>query len=515
MKLLKRTPGLHWITRIALALVGGLSSSLAFPRENLTPIIFASVIALFLSVYQLKAAPAFAIGLVGGLSFYLSQIEWLSLYLGPVPWIALSTMEAIIFAIGMSAVAIVWRGLSSAKLPKYLGPAIISMSLATIWTAREWVSISLPYGGFPWSRLAQTQSDTFLAKWVYWGGLGLLTFVLAFIAASVAVVIVGKVKLRSPSMIPVFGLVLLCLTIPALTQINPGAESGTIRIGAVQGNANAGLFANPERGSILKNHLDASKELDKTTLDVVVWPENASDLSPYSDQSANRAITDFVDNQIGVPLIFGTITQRGESIYNSSILWRPEIGATDWYDKKRPVPFAEYVPDRDFWYQLAPDLIGLVNRGYEFGERDGIFEIEQAKLGALICFEIAIDDIGRELVQSGAQVILSQTNNADFGRSDQTFQQAAFARLRAIETGRTVVNVSTVGLSAIYNADGSVVTELPTFEAGVMQQELPLRDSITPAMALGAWLDLLINIAAVLILLLALRLNIKFRNRSL
>jgi apolipoprotein N-acyltransferase len=515
MKLLKRTPGLQWITRIALALVGGLSSSLAFPRENLSPIIFASVIALLLSVYQLKVVPAFAIGLVGGLGFYLSQIEWLSLYLGPVPWIALSTMEAIIFAIGMSAVATVWRGLSSAKLPKYLGPAIISMSLATIWTAREWVSISLPYGGFPWSRLAQTQSDTFLAKWVYWGGLGLLTFVLALISASVAVVIVGKIKLRSPSMIPVFGLVLMCLSIPALTQINPDAESGTIGIGAVQGNANAGLFANPERGSILKNHLDASKELDKTALDVVVWPENASDLSPYSDQSANRAITDFVDNQIGVPLIFGTITRRGESIYNSSILWRPEIGATDWYDKKRPVPFAEYVPDRDFWYQLAPDLIGLVSRGYEFGERDGIFEIEQVKLGALICFEIAIDDIGRELVQSGAQVILSQTNNADFGRSDQTFQQAAFARLRAIETGRTVVNVSTVGLSAIYNADGSVVAELPTFEAGVMQKELPLRDSITPAMALGAWLDLLINFAAVLILLLGLRLNIKFRNRSL
>ena len=226
-------------------------------------------------------------------------------------------------------------------------------------------------------------------------------------------------------------------------------------------------------------------------------------------------ITDFVDNQIGVPLIFGTITERGDSIYNSSILWRPDIGATDWYDKKRPVPFAEYVPDRDFWYQLAPDLIGLVNRGYSFGERDGIFEIDKAKLGALICFEIAIDDIGRELVRDGAQVILSQTNNADFGRSDQTFQQAAFARLRAIETGRTVVNVSTVGVSAIYNADGSVVSELPTFEAGVMQQEVPLRDSITPAIAIGAWLDLGINFAALSMLLLALRLRIKIRNRSL
>ncbi|CAB4631585.1 unannotated protein [freshwater metagenome] len=515
MKLLERISVLNWFTRIGLALVGGLSSSLAFPRENLSPIIIVSVVALFLSVYQLKVVPAFVIGFIGGLSFYLSQIEWMSLYLGPVPWIALSTLEAFIFAVGMSAVAFVWRGLSSAKLPKHFGPAIISLSLATIWTAREWVSISLPYGGFPWSRLAQTQSDTFLAKWVYWGGLGLLTFVLAFISASVAVVIVGRVKLRSPGMIPVFGFVLLSLAVPALTQIDPGAQTGTIRVGAVQGNANAGLFANPERGSILKNHLDASKGLDKGALDVVVWPENASDLSPYSDQSANRLITDFVDNQIGVPLIFGTITQRGESLYNSSILWRPGLGATDWYDKKRPVPFAEYVPDRDFWYQLAPDLIGLVNRGYEFGERDGIFEIDKAKLGALICFEIAIDDIGRDLVQSGAQVILSQTNNADFGRSDQTFQQAAFARLRAIETGRTVVNVSTVGVSAIFNADGSVVSQLPTFEAGVMQQEVPLRDSITPAMAIGSWFDLFINFAASLILLLTLRLILTRRNRSL
>jgi apolipoprotein N-acyltransferase len=82
MKLLERISVLNWFTRIGLALVGGLSSSLAFPRENLSPIIIVSVVALFLSVHQLKVVPAFAIGLVGGLSFYLSQIEWMSLYLG-------------------------------------------------------------------------------------------------------------------------------------------------------------------------------------------------------------------------------------------------------------------------------------------------------------------------------------------------------------------------------------------------------------------------------------------------
>jgi apolipoprotein N-acyltransferase len=183
----------------------------------------------------------------------------------------------------------------------------------------------------------------------------------------------------------------------------------------------------------------------------------------------------------------------------------PDTGATDWYDKKRPVPFAEYVPDRDFWYSIAPDLIGLINRGYTFGERDGIFEVNNSKLGTLICFEIAIDDIGRELVTDGAELILSQTNNADFGYSDETYQQAAFARLRSIETGRVVVNVSTVGVTAIYSPDGSVIDQIPSFKPGVMLEELPLRNAVTPAMNLGPVFDLVANLAALALIVLSLR----------
>jgi apolipoprotein N-acyltransferase len=158
------------------------------------------------------------------------------------------------------------------------------------------------------------------------------------------------------------------------------------------------------------------------------------------------------------------------------------------------------VPDRDFWYQLAPDLIVLVSRGYGFGSRDGIFEYGNKKLGVLICFEIAIDDIGRELVSDGAEIILSQTNNADFGRSYETFQQAALARLRAIETGRTIVNISTVGVSVIFLPNGKVVAELPIFEPGVMVEKLPLRTSITPAMIIGPSFDLFVNFSALALL---------------
>jgi apolipoprotein N-acyltransferase len=297
--------------------------------------------------------------------------------------------------------------------------------------------------------------------------------------------------------------------IPVLTTPPSTSEAGTLNVGAVQGNANAGLFANPDRGSILRNHLEATKliykQLKQHKVDVVIWPENASDISPFIDVKAAQTIRNEVDNILGVPLIFGTITSRGQDIYNSSILWKPNQGPVDWYDKKRPVPFAEYVPDRDFWYQLAPDLVGLISRGYTFGTRDGIFELNKEKLGVLICFEIAIDDIGRDLVREGAQVIISQTNNADFGHSDETFQQVAFAKLRAIETGRAVVNISTVGKSVVYAPDGAVIQQLPTFEPGAMVAAVPLRTSLTPAMIFGQYVDLGLNLLALFFIFRAIR----------
>lgn len=508
--------------RLLLAIAGGLASSLAMPREGIWPLIFVSVAALVLSVKGLPLGRALLVGFAGGASFYLSQIEWLSLYLGPVPWLALSILEAAIFAVGMAAIARVMAWSNGFKLPAAAKAVIGTILIAVVWTAREWVSINLPYGGFPWSRLAQTQSESPLASWASLLGISGLSFLVAIVGVALAQFIIvvrdrGQIWARLSLAVLVAAVALPCLVISPSAE----AEAGRLTVAAVQGNANAGLFANPVRGSILKNHLEASNLVKNSDLgdqvDLMVWPENASDLSPFIDAGANSTITKFVDETIKVPLIFGTITARGDQIFNSSIFWQPQIGPTDYYDKKRPVPFAEYIPDRDFWYQLAPDLVGLITRGYSFGERDGIFNLPSTQnlqsngvvgdvtLGALICFEIAIDDIGRQLAGQGAQVILSQTNNADFGRSDETFQQAALAKLRAIETGRAVVNISTVGVSAIYLPNGQTVEELPTFEPGAIVAEVPLRKSETLAMAIGGGFDLLINLTTLLLIAAAYR----------
>lgn len=352
---------------------------------------------------------------------------------------------------------------------------------------------------------------------MFFVGISGLTFVAVFMTVTVLQALESGIQALRRNYLGIAAS-LIALATAWFFIVPTGAESGELTVAAVQGNANAGLFANAERGTFLKNHLEATALLDnhpqRTEIDFIVWPENASDLNPQTSPLALSQIQAVVSTY-EVPIILGAITESDGVIFNSSLYYDDDGYQIDQYDKKRPVPFAEYVPDRQFWNQLAPELIGLVSRDYAFGTRDGIFELDGRSLGVLICFEVAIDDIGRELVAGGAQIILSQTNNADFGRSDETFQQAALARLRAIETGRTVVNISTVGVSRIFLPNGAIISELPIFEPGVMVETVPLRTSITPAMAISPYFDITINILALGLLLAAIGRKLRLRNSRL
>ena len=87
------------------------------------------------------------------------------------------------------------------------------------------------------------------------------------------------------------------------------------------------------------------------------------------------------------------------------------------------------------------------------------------------------------------------TNNATFGRTDESLQQLAMSRLRAVELGRSVVHISTVGVSALIRPDGSVTSSGGHFTAEVLWATLPVSTALTPAARLGAWPEALIGAA--------------------
>jgi apolipoprotein N-acyltransferase len=218
-------------------------------------------------------------------------------------------------------------------------------------------------------------------------------------------------------------------------------------------------------------------------------------------------VFDYVVEQSGAPLISGAITERDGLLFNSSLLWTGPAaatgspapataglgGAADIYDKKHPVPFGEYVPDRDFWRPFAPDLVDLIGREYTPGTSDAVMDVNGTVVGVNICFDISDDQLMTESVEQGASVIFAQSNNADFGRTDEGLQQLAIARIRAIELGRTVVNISTVGTSAIIGPDGTTLSELEWYTAGAMVEDVPVSTHITPAVQLGRQLEWLVS----------------------
>lgn len=475
-----RGSGLPLWAALLLAVGAGAVLDAGFPDRSWWVLAPVGVALMLVALLGRGPWTGLLVGLAGGLSFWLIHISWLTLYLGLVPWFALAGLQSIFFAVGLALTAVVLN-VGPRVWPTVTGRiGVLPVVVAGLWTAREAISAVWPYGGFAWGRVALSQSESPFGTLVAWVGMSGLSFVLVWLSA--LTVQLGResgVRVGARAMIAV-GAIATVLVIPAW----PTLPSGTARIAAVQGASDAGLFAQNEPGQILNDHVSATLPLVGEPVDFVVWPENGIDVDPLRSPDSAR-VADYISEAMDAPLIAGTITARDGKFYNSSLLWKSGEGAVDIYDKVHPVPFAEYMPDRAFWRPFAPELIDLVSRDYEIGTRDNVFDIDGIIAGIAICFDIADDQLVHEMIDDKAEIILAQTNNADFGTTDESVQQLAIARMRAIEAGRTVVNISTVGTSAIILPDGSTADSLPTWVPGAMVQTVPLSTTVTPAMLAG------------------------------
>ena len=480
-----------WVAILA-AIAGGLVYDLGFPGANVWPLAFVGIALALVSLIGRSAWSAFHVGLVFGLAFYLQQVSFTSLYLGPVPWIALSVLESLFVAGGAVLIALAYRWLPMVSPSRWVRLVALPLLVAGLWCVREAATGSIPYGGFPWGRAALSQAESPFADVVSWIGSTGLGFVMVALVAGVIewVRMRGWEDLRSA--IPVVALAIVAVVVPAW----PTTPVGELRVASVQGNGPAGYFDERGPGDVLAAQLDATEPiLDEAGIDVLLWPEGGSDIDPTRSESAAR-IFDSLGSELDAPIVLNTVTVSDDSFFNTSLLWRAGEGVVDTYEKRNPVPFGEYIPDRWFYEALAPDLIGLIQRGYSPGTTAPVFDLGDAVTGLAICFDVIYDALIWEAVGDGAQLFMFQTNNADFRGTDENQQQLSIARLRAIETGRSVVNISTVGTSQVIDPTGRTIDALPAYEPGAMVTEVELREGATPSVVLGSAVPLTIVLGA-------------------
>ena len=456
----------------------------AFPDKGIWPLAFVGVTLVLVALIGRRIGSAILVGFVAGATFYFTHIEWASLFLGPLPMSALAVLESLFFAAGAVAITLAYRWMPRAW-PTGLGRlALLPVAVAGLWTAREaWASV-WPYGGFAWGRVALSQSDSPLSPLFAWLGVSGVSFVIVLVAAaSIEAVRFADVGRLVRATVPV-ALVTVLLVLPAW----PVPTDGEMRVAAVQGNGKAGYFDGSDANELLQAQLDATVPLFGQDVDVVLWPEGTTYRDPTTDPYTG-GVFDYVSEQMDAPLVAQGVTSRGDRNFNTVVLWQAGEGTLDFYDKKHPVPFGEYIPDRAFWRPFAPELIDLIQREYTPGTTDNVIVVNGVTVGVNICFDIVDDQILTESVEEGAQVIFASSNNADFGRTDESAQQLAIARIRAIELGRSVVNISTVGLSAVIAPDGTIVAQLPWYTAGIMVEDVALSTAITPAVFAGRQLE--------------------------
>jgi apolipoprotein N-acyltransferase len=467
---------------VATAGAGGALLFCAFPPIGAWPLAPVGVALLVLAAAGQRLRTAAGIGLAFSLVFFGLLVRWLSGNIGLLPWVALSVAESLLMAAMIAPLPLLLRLRGRVPL------------VAVWWTATEAVRSRLPLGGFPWGRLAFSQADSPALAWARVAGAPAVTFVVALTGAALAVLLLapaGRRRLAAAAWCLVALVAWPVLPLPATS----GGSSAVISL--VQGNVpRARTLAEQARvEQVTQNHAEATMHLAQDVQagrvpqpDLVLWPENSTDSEPRTDPVLRPLIETSVA-AINRPILVGAILDgpQGQT-YNAGLWWDPVTGPGPWYAKRQLVPFGEYIPARSLFGGLGD--LQLIPRNFSPGTRTVVFNSGNIRLGDVICYEIGYDGLVRDGVRAGANLLVEQTNDAAFirdGSNDETEQQLAMARLRAVEHDRAVAVVSTTGISAVIRPDGSVAAHTGLWQQQALTERVPLLTGTTLADRVGSW----------------------------
>jgi apolipoprotein N-acyltransferase len=267
----------------------------------------------------------------------------------------------------------------------------------------------------------------------------------------------------------------------------PPPAAGSVRVALVQ----PGIVhrVEPRFRASERLSLDlAARPASGAAADLVVWGESSVGRDPTANPGDVARLA-AVARAAGGPVLANVDARRGGGgIYKSALLVGPG-GAVGSYDKMRLVPFGEYVPLRPLlgWVTRLTDAADVDRHR---GTRLVVLPARLVSIGPLICFESAFPDLARNLATRGADLLVVQTADTTFQGSWGPQQHASLAAVRAVESGRPVVQAAISGVSAAFDARGRRLAWRPTSWRGATVVEVPLSRERTPYDRTGDWLPL-------------------------
>ncbi|OIO60202.1 MAG: apolipoprotein N-acyltransferase [Verrucomicrobia bacterium CG_4_10_14_3_um_filter_43_23] len=396
--------------------------------------------------------------LISGWVAWFFNIIWLS----NITWLGTIGL-AFILALYYSAWFLVARLVIIKSANKGLIHRLYDMiALAAFWVVLEWIR-GVVLLRFPWLALAVSQwQRPILLQIISWTGSYGLSFVLIFFNLGIAYFL-ANICNREQTPIsrylrttPEFLLAMVLLLGLIIFSIKQTPKHRKQELLFTAGISQPYILPSTHEDSKLSR--ENFMVLQEQTLllqtlhpDVILWPEAAVPTAIFDNELGTRKWVEYLCNSINIPILFGALADyQNQGWYNGIFLALPQKGLDkNYYAKRKPVPFGEYVPLRfllPFLERVVPgewDIIPGNNiKPIQLPVRDKI-----VRIGGLVCYEDVFPDLSRESVRAGSDVLLVLTNNAWFGEGSGAYQHAAHAALRAVENRRPIVRCGNGGWS--------------------------------------------------------------------
>lgn len=457
--------GLH---AVLYALIGGVLTTLTVAPFNLWPLAFPGIGLLYLTLVGTHPFSRFARTLMWGVGLYVPSLWWITEFSIPGS-IIVGLLEASITALVVAALV-----RSRTALTTFLtlvSALMFADALRSLW----------PLGGLPLGGIDLGQASGPVAAVVTLGGRLLLVGVVAAGGSAIGMGIVMRQWHRPISIaIGVFTVVSASRFAFSITADRvPPSDDKLVSIALIQGGGPRGLLASTANAQrTWEAHLAATEKLIQA-VDIIIWPENTVDVDQFAG-SDKEAVLAGIARKRNAWISVGITedARNGTAFTNAQIMMNPEGRVVDRFDKVRRVPYGEYFPLRSTIEGLG--LAELPNRDAVAGRGPGVLRTDNATLAVAISYEGFFDDRSRVGIQAGGDFLIIPTNSSSYTTSQLPEQQIAAARLRALETRRTVLQVGPTGISAEIDPNGRIVSRGPIGNQHLTLTTVQRRTALTP-----------------------------------